>query len=54
LVAAWTASSVNTLRAYLSPNAVSATTVALVVVVLFWALIIGVLVRSGITVFRSH
>lgn len=54
LVASWTSISVNTFRAYLSPNALSTSNVALVVLLFYWVLIMGVLVRAGITVFRSQ
>lgn len=54
LAASWASITVNTLHAYLSQNAESSNAAALVVVLLYWALIVGVLVCSGITIFRSH
>jgi len=54
LVASWTSISVNTVHAYLSPNALNTSNVALVVLLFYWVLTIGVLVRAGITVFRSQ
>jgi hypothetical protein len=54
LVASWTSISVNTVHAYLSLNALNASPVVLVVLLFYWILVIGVLVRAGVTVFRRR
>jgi hypothetical protein len=54
LAASWASISVNTVHAYLSPNASSSTNVVLVVLLFYWVLILGVLLRAGFSVFRSR
>jgi hypothetical protein len=54
LVASWTAITVNTVHASLSTNAANTSVVALAMLLLFWALTIGVLLRAGTTVFRGR
>jgi hypothetical protein len=54
LVASWTSISVNTVHDYLSPKVLNTGAGTLVVLLFYWVLIIGVLVRAGITVFRRQ
>jgi hypothetical protein len=53
LAASWTRISVSTLHTYLSTNALNASVDSLSVLLLYWTLIIAVLVRAGLTVFRK-
>ena len=52
LGASWISASVNTVRAYFSPNVVNPSPALLVVLFLFWVLIITTLLTSGSTAFR--
>lgn len=53
LVASWTAVSVNTVHSSLSLGTINTSVVALIVLLFYWVLIIGVAVRAGRTVFRG-
>lgn len=52
LAASWISVSVNTVRAYLSPNVANASLAVPAVMLFFWVLIVATLLRSGSTVFR--
>jgi hypothetical protein len=52
IAASWTSISVNTIHAYLSPNILNPSAVALVVLLFYWVLIVCVLMHAGISVFR--
>jgi hypothetical protein len=53
LAASWISVSLNAIRAYLSPNALKPNTVALVILLFYWVLIAGVLLRAGASVLSS-